>query len=359
MSCIALLFMGCCICAAIMTKRLRQNQQYEKMNLLATRSNLLNAEWVHMPDDLADKEALIRHQSDEYPELKGNMLALMTMWEDTVNTLRMDSVFSEFEKLYWSEKKIMRVLASAQDYHDITKSSYASEILETELQVHYNNIIERLREVIADKRKQTQELDKDLEASSSKIIFTLSLMGLLIIGVMLFVILYMTRYMIRPMQKLKNYIMHMSRGEIPQVDLETKKNAVGPMSDAVKILADGMARTAKIASEIGKQNFDTEYDPLSEHDEFSNALLQMRESLRRASNENEKYILEIEKINKQLDEFVYIVSHDLKAPLRGISTLTTFIEEELASHPNEKIRELLVLMKSRTNRLQNLITAVL
>ncbi len=183
----------------------------EKMNLLATRSNLLTAEWVHMPDDLADKEALIRHQSDEYPELKGNMLALMTMWEDTVNTLRMDSVFSEFEKLYWSEKKIMRVLASAQDYHDITKSSYASEILETELQVHYNNIIERLREVIADKRKQTQELDKDLEASSSKMIFTLSLMGLLIIGVMLFVILYMTRYMIRPMQKLKNYIMHMSR----------------------------------------------------------------------------------------------------------------------------------------------------
>src|SRR5258706_13523513 len=85
----------------------------------------------------------------------------------------------------------------------------------------------------------------------------------------------------------------------------------------------------------------------------------MRERMSRASNENEKYILEIEKINKQLDEFVYIVSHDLKAPLRGISTLTTFIEEELASHPNEKIRELLVLMKSRTNRLQNLITAVI
>jgi signal transduction histidine kinase len=31
----------------------------------------------------------------------------------------------------------------------------------------------------------------------------------------------------------------------------------------------------------------------------------------------------------------------------------------LASHPNEKIKELLMLMKSRTYRLQNLITAVL
>src|SRR5204862_8149360 len=126
-----------------------------------------------------------------------------------------------------------------------------------------------------------------------------------------------------------------------------------------KILADGMNRTAKFAVEIGKQNFDMEYEPLSEHDEFSNALLQMRENLRNASDENEKYILEIEKINKQLDEFVYIVWHDLKAPLRGISTLTTFIEDELALQPNEKIKELLVLMKSRTNRLQSLITAVL
>jgi len=331
----------------------------EKMNLLATRSNLLITNWIYMPDDIASKEALLRNQSDEYPELKGNILALVTMWNDTVNTLRMNSVFAEYDKLIASEKKIMQTLNSEDDYSDMAKSSYASEVLETELQVHYNNIISELREVITNKRKETQELDKELEASSAKMIFTLSLMGLLIIGVMLFVIIYMTRYMIRPLHKLKNYIMHMSRGEIPQVDLEIKKNAVGQMTDAVKVLADGMNRTAKFAAEIGKQNFDTEYEPLSEHDEFSNALLQMRESLRRASNENEKYILEIEKINKQLDEFVYIVSHDLKAPLRGISTLTNFIEDELASHPNEKIRDLLVLMKSRTNRLQNLITAVL
>jgi len=331
----------------------------EKMNLFATHSNLLTAEWVHMPDDLADKEALIHQQADEYPELKGNMLALITMWDDTANVLLMDTVFTEFEQLLAAERKIVKVLYTDKDYNDASKNLYATEILENDVQSYYNNIVAKLTEVIADKRLQTKKLDEELEASSTKMIFTLSLMGVLIIGVMLFVIIYMTRYMVRPMQKLKSYIMHMSRGEIPTVDLETKRNAVGQMTDAVKILADGMARTAKFASEIGKQNFDTEYEPLSEHDEFSNALLQMRESLRKASDENEKYILEIEKINKQLDEFVYIVSHDLKAPLRGISTLTTFIEDELATQPNEKIKELLVLMKNRTNRLQNLITAVL
>jgi len=331
----------------------------EKMNFFATRTNLLTAEWVYMPDDIADKESLMRQQSDEYPELKGNILALTTLWEDTMNVQRMNTVLDEFEKLIDSEKKIMRILDTESDYANTVKISYATELLETEVQTHYTNITTLLRQVIGDKQMQMQDLDKQLEASTAKMIFTLSLMGILIIGVMLFVIVYMTRYMIRPLQKLKNYIMHMSRGEIPSVDLETKRNAVGQMADAVKILADGMARTAKFAAEIGKQNFDMEYEPLSEHDEFSNALLQMRENLRKASDENEKYILEIEKINKQLDEFVYIVSHDLKAPLRGISTLTTFIDDELASHPNEKIGELLDLMKSRASRLQNLITAVL
>lgn len=64
------------------------------------------------------------------------------------------------------------------------------------------------------------------------------------------------------------------------------------------------------------------------------------------------------KTNKQLDEFVYIVSHDLKAPLRGISSLCSFIEEEIKT-PTEELTELLDLMKSRLGRMQNLIDGIL
>src|SRR6185503_6039467 len=52
----------------------------DKMNLLATQSRLLITNWIYMPSDFRNKQALLRHQSDEYPELKGNMLALITMW---------------------------------------------------------------------------------------------------------------------------------------------------------------------------------------------------------------------------------------------------------------------------------------
>ncbi len=63
--------------------------------------------------------------------------------------------------------------------------------------------------------------------------------------------------------------------------------------------------------------------------------------------------------NKQLDEFVYIVSHDLKAPLRGLSSLCSFLEEELGGNPKPEVQDLLNMMKSRTGRMQSLIDGIL
>lgn len=72
-----------------------------------------------------------------------------------------------------------------------------------------------------------------------------------------------------------------------------------------------------------------------------------------------RYAAKVEQINKQLDEFVYIVSHDLKAPLRGLSSLATFMEDELGPNPKQEVVDILNIMKSRTARMQNLIDGIL
>ena len=63
--------------------------------------------------------------------------------------------------------------------------------------------------------------------------------------------------------------------------------------------------------------------------------------------------------NRQLDEFVYIVSHDLKAPLRGLASLASFLEDELGPSPKQEVLDLLNMMKSRTGRMQQLIDGIL
>ena len=67
----------------------------------------------------------------------------------------------------------------------------------------------------------------------------------------------------------------------------------------------------------------------------------------------------LQRTNKQLDEFVYVVSHDLKAPLRGLSSLASFLEEELGDKPRQEAIDILNMMKSRTSRLQGLIDGIL
>jgi signal transduction histidine kinase len=63
--------------------------------------------------------------------------------------------------------------------------------------------------------------------------------------------------------------------------------------------------------------------------------------------------------NRDLDQFAYVASHDLKAPLRGIASLATWIEEDLGDRLDEEIAEHLRLLRSRVERLELLIEGIL
>src|SRR5689334_22543648 len=65
------------------------------------------------------------------------------------------------------------------------------------------------------------------------------------------------------------------------------------------------------------------------------------EKLHRSKQELKIYVEKTQQINKQLDEFVYIVSHDLKAPLRGLASVTNFLEDELGQDLKPEVKELL------------------
>ncbi|MEB3230593.1 MAG: PAS domain S-box protein, partial [Leptolyngbyaceae bacterium] len=67
----------------------------------------------------------------------------------------------------------------------------------------------------------------------------------------------------------------------------------------------------------------------------------------------------LDKRNSELDQFAYVASHDLKAPLRAIANLSEWIEEDLSGQlPAENERQL-QLLRSRVLRMERLIDGLL
>ena len=68
---------------------------------------------------------------------------------------------------------------------------------------------------------------------------------------------------------------------------------------------------------------------------------------------------ELQHVNKELKDFAYIVSHDLKAPLRAISSLTDWIIEDYEESFDEDGQEQLSLLKNRVTRMYQLLEGIL
>ncbi len=89
----------------------------------------------------------------------------------------------------------------------------------------------------------------------------------------------------------------------------------------------------------------------------------VEEKIRDINVELEKKVLkrteELQAVNSEMEAFSYSVSHDLRAPLRGIIGFTTILEEEYVSQLDDEAKRITSVIKINTAKMGNLIDDLL
>ncbi len=117
-----------------------------------------------------------------------------------------------------------------------------------------------------------------------------------------------------------------------------------------------LARKASLKTEQLEQMVKERTDKLTETNEHLKQEITEREEAERRQAE---LIEKVDNINKELKDFASIVSHDLKAPLRGIKSLATWILDDCSDKLGEQGNEQMNLLLGRVERMYNLIDGVI
>jgi len=108
-----------------------------------------------------------------------------------------------------------------------------------------------------------------------------------------------------------------------------------------------------LAENISKGKF------TSVEDTRNDELTALATSLNRMSVTLDKNIHELKNRNAELNKFAYVVSHDLKAPIRGIHNVVTWIEEDFGKELSPELKKYLGIIPQKTKRMEALINGLL
>jgi methyl-accepting chemotaxis protein len=264
------------------------NQLYNEVN----RSKALIRNWVFIDKRTGtpDKIRLRQLHNNNFPQLHENIDKISSDWEKKEQEKYQHIYKAINDTLFEQHKKIMESLNSMESYNDPMLLSEISPKVE-----EGGEIITLTNRILSDISNLRKTMQKKVENSRVKMntIFDRFERSILFLGITLTVLsiiiaLILTRTTVAPIKKVKNVIQQMCKGILPEQKLKEKNDEIGDMSAALNDLVDSFRRFTTFANEIGKGNYNVEFTPLSDQDDLGNALLEMRDNLKNASEEEEK-----------------------------------------------------------------------
>jgi len=188
------------------------------------------------------------------------------------------------------QHEIIRQLPNAESYAN------SVNLYEMSIQVQEGGRLTKLTDVILTElsgliNKQEEmvaQANRKMSADHDNFIRMQLFMTILLILISIIIALIIIRSLIQPMNSIKVALNNMSKGILPPENIPEGKDEIGQMSKALNSLVGGLKAISNFSLQIGKGNFESDFQPLSEQDILGNALITMREELKKAALDEEK-----------------------------------------------------------------------
>ena len=294
-----------------------------KFSMLQTELFLIS--WIKQQTPSADKQRLVDYRAEEYPLQKAELEKLSKGWPDDLQ----DSLYllsQNIDILFTNQSEnVMDVLQEFEDYDDAMNLFFALNSIDDggDVAESYKLVMGNLNNLITSQKEIANTANTEMFDSFDTLKFLVRNLGVALIIMGVFIALYTTRTIVKPVQRLKAVAVKLGRGVFPATAMKVGNDEIGEMTAAMNNVVEGLKRTKNFATEVGSGNFNTDYKPLSSKDSLGKALLKMRDDLaenermleekvRQRTAEVVKQKEEIDKQKEQIEEYFVQVTDSIK-----------------------------------------------
>ncbi len=267
------------------------------LNTLILRTQSLTINWLEDDksiDEVENKKELQNLHQKEFPVIHEELIRLSEKWEPE-NKEDFKIVLLEIDTLRTKQREIMNRFRTENNYY--YPSDHVQERFELKRQfseedgrflIKINRIKDLINATIDRQQDNANNYSREMAREFNTLTTYVTWVGILLVFGGVCVAYFTSRSIVNPVNNLKNVLLIMGKGILPNRKIQTRSDEIGEMSIALNSLVEGLKETSNFAKEIGEANFDSEYEPLSAEDTLGNSLILMRDNLRRVSEEDRR-----------------------------------------------------------------------
>lgn len=327
-------------------------QAVEDLKKMMLEAKMYVIHGIYLKSKKEDDKLFRKLYNIDYPALKKRINTYSSLWAGKNVEAELKKIYTGFEALMVVENNIMSSLNELKNYDDPAIKIAVEKKIEEDILPRTAVLINALDVIHKHGLAKRLEENLKMERSWERLTNIILLMAIFTICAGIFLSLYMAKVIIGPINSISLLIKDLGEGIIRKIDHKANGDEMGKMVQSVNNLSEKLKATASFAHEVGLRNFDIPFKPLSDDDTLGKALLSMRDNLKTDEANFEIQNKELERKNKELEQFAFVASHDLQEPLRTTSSFVELLQQQYKGRLDDRADKYLDFISQASERMK-------